>query len=559
LASASEAAQQRVAAEGARERALTEAARAESEARRAQAESRRAVTAQALALTEAAAARNARAETEAQLMQTRAQRTEARYMARASAASADVLSTLLADIGAGGKPLSPVELLERGRELVDKNYVGDPALQAELYVNLAWRYQVLNQVARELVMRELGEQAARRSGDGNALASALCAGVGSDLAAGRATVAQARVDEARRVLKLVTGEPRLIVSQACLNAEAELANARSDALLAVRLSQQAVKLFEDADARESPGYTGALDNLAFRHHNAGQSQQAFEALLKVGQAMDANGRTHTRERLSIFTNQGISLVQFGEIQRAGAVFQRAVERAQGPDLSRPATDALLARAYGTGLFLLARDAEAVLWLTHAQKLARDARDVFVEIESGLYLARTHLQAGRLAEADTALTGLDTVLKADAGQYRGTRAAVVRARAELALQRGDVAVAQRLLEPLLRQLRAGGGSARERVAALPLAVQVALAAGALDEASADAEAFMVAAQSQARVPEESAHVGRAWVLQGEVLQRQGKVREALVSWQRALPILRVSLGPEHPQVVQLRARVDEPLR
>ena len=552
LVSADEAARQRVAAESARELAVTEAARAEAEAHRAEGESRRAFAAQALAQTEATAARSARVETEAQLQQTRAQRAEARYMARASAASADVLSTLLGDIGASGQPLSPVQLLERGRELIDKNYAGDPALQAELYVNLAWRYQVLNQSERELALRSLGEQAARRSGDANVLASALCAGVGSEIAAGRAKVAQTRVEEARSILATIAGEPRLVVSQACLNAEAELANARREALLAVRLSQQAVKLFEDADARENPAYTAALDNLAFRYHNAGQTHQAFEVLLKVGQSMDANGRTHTRERLQIMANVGISLVQFGEIVQAGAVFREAVERAQGADLSRPSTDAGLARVYGIGLFLLARDAEAMLWLTHARDRARDARENFMEIESGLYLARTHLQAGRLAEADAALNGLDAALPADVGQFRGTRFGIARARAELALQRGHVAAAQRLLAPSMQQLGAGGGSARERVAALPIATQVALAAGALDEARAHADAFMQAAQSQARLPAHSAHVGRAWALLGDVQQQQGQPREALASWQRALPILMASLGAQHPQTRELQA-------
>ena len=559
LASASEAARQRVAAEGARELALTEAARAEAEAQRAEAESRRAQTenrraqtAQALAITEATAAGNARAETETQLLQTRAQRAEARYMARASAASADVLSTLLADIGASGQPLSPVQLLGRGRELVDKNYAGDPALQAELFVNLAWRYQVLNQSERELVLRELGEQAARRAGDGNVLASALCAGVGSDIAAGRSASAQARVDEARRVLAAMKDKPRLLVSQVCLNAEAELANARREPLLAVRLSQQAVKLFEDADARESPGYTGALSHLAFRHHNAGQTRQAFDVLLKLGHEMDANGRTHTRERLEIMANEGISLVQFGEIAQAGAVFREAVERAQGTDLSRPSADVGLARVYGTGLFLLARDAEAMQWLTHARNQARDAGEKFIEVESSLYLARTHLQAGRMAEAEAALNGLDAALPADVGQFRGTRLMIARTRAELALKRGDVADAQKLLEPSLRQLGASGGSPRERVALMPIAAQMALAAGDFDEARAHADAFMLAAQSQARLPEKSAHVGLAWALLGDVQQRQGQPREALASRQRALPILQVALGAEHPETKALQA-------
>lgn len=66
------------------------------------------------------------------------------------------------------------------------------------------------------------------------------------------------------------------------------------------------------------------------------------------------------------------------------------------------------------------------------------------------------------------------------------------------------------------------------------------------------AFMQAAQSQARVPEQSAHVGRAWALLGDVQQRQGLQREAAASWQRALPIVVAALGTQHPQTLELQA-------
>ena len=236
------------------------------------------------------------------------------------------------------------------------------------------------------------------------------------------------------------------------------------------------------------------------------------------------------------------------------VFRQAVERAQGTDLSRPSTDAGMARVYGTGLSLLARDAEALLWLTYARNRAREARDVFMAIESGLYLARTHLQAGRLSEAEAALTGLDAELPVDAGQFRGTRLGIVRTRVELALERGDVAAAQHLLAPSLAQLSAGAVSPREQAALLPIAAQVALAAGALGQAAAHAEAFMQSAERIARRPDQSAHVGRAWRLLGDVQQRQDLPRQALASWRRALPILVATLGVQHPQVLALQARL-----
>lgn len=553
LTSASEAARQRVAAELARQRAVSEAARAEAEAQRAEAERRRALAAQAVAQSEAAAARSARAETEVQLEQTRVQRAEARYMARASAASADLMSSLLADIGAAGKPLSPVQLLERGRELVAKNYAAAPGLQSELLVGLAVRYQLINRPDRELELRALGEQAARRANDANLLANALCAGVAADIDAGRTAVAQARVDEARRVIATMKSQPRLLVSHVCLNAEADLATARLDTVEAIRVSQQAVKLFEDADERDGLPYLVALGNLAYHHERAGQLAPAFEIMVKLGQTMDASGRTTTRDRLTAMINQGHLRVYFGELAEAFALFREAVQRAQGTDLSTPTADAGLARAYGVGLMHMVRDAEAVRWLSYARDRGRNGGDLYIQLEASLLLAQTHVQAGRPDEAAAALDLREATRLAAPTPPPASALAVSRVRAQIALLRGEVAQARQIMKAQLEAIDPPGVRAdRNLLAKLPIATRAASAAGAFDEARRHAEAYLQCALRVARLPEQSAHVGRAWALLGEVQQQQGQPREALASRQRALPILMVSLGEQHPEAKQFQA-------
>jgi tetratricopeptide (TPR) repeat protein len=487
------------------------------------------------------------------LLQTRAQRAEARYMARASAASADVLSSLLADIGASGKPLSPVQLLERGRELVDKNYAGDAALQSELLVSLAVRYQLINRPDRELELRALGEQAARRAGDGNLLASALCAGVSADIDAGRAAVAQVRVDEARRVIAAMKGEPRLLVSHVCLNAEADLATDRLDTAEAVRLSRQAVKLFEDADERDGNPYLVALGNLAYHHERAGQLVPAFDIMVKLGAAMDTSGRTTTRDRLTAMLNEGHLRFYFGEVAQAFALFREAVQRAQGLDLSVPAADAGLARAYGVGLMHMGRDAEALRWLSYARDRGRAGGDLFIELEAIHYLAQAHVRAGRPDEAAAALDLREATRVAAPTPPPAPALAIARVRAQIALLRGEVALARQIMRAQLETVDPPGVRGdRNLLAKLPIAAQAAWAAGALDEARRHADAYLQCALRVARLPEQSAHVGRAWALLGEVQQRQGLPREARASRQLALPILAAALGVQHPETQDMQA-------
>ncbi len=541
------------AADASAEQARTEGRRAESERLRAEAQRERAEIEQGRAMSEAAAARDARAQTEVQLRVARAQRAEARYQAQASSATTEFMSSLLSEIGPGGQPLKPEQLLDRGRELLEKNYAGSPALLSELLVALGVRYEILGKRASEVEMRSLAEAAARRAGDTNTLAHALCAAVQADIEAGRPEAAQARVTEARRVLTASAAPPRLQVEHACLSAEADLAAARGDSAETLRVSKQAVRLFEAADERENKAYIVALNNLAYHLHAAGQGKEAFENTLKLGQVMDRTGRRGTRDRLTVMINEGSARISFGEMQQAEAVLRDAVQRAQGPDLLRPTVDMGLARAYGIALHHMRRDDDALLWLQYAATRSREEGNARIEVESLLHLAATHRYAGRPAAAEATLLEARAALPAGATNAGDLVLAIDRLQAQLALQRGDVPQARTLMQAQLVQLGYAGTKPRAGLlTTLPIAARAALAAGELDEARALADAALLRATGSARLPEQSSRVGHAWWLLGDVKQRQGLRQEALASWQRALPILLASLGAQHPQTRELQA-------
>ncbi len=505
---------------------------------------------------QAVEAQRQRAQAELQLQAALVQRAEARYQARASTAAGEFMSGLLSEIGPGGEALKPEQLLDRGRELAQKNFAGDPALLSELLMGLLVRYQILGKRDSELELRALAEEAARRSGDTNTLAQALCAGVYAEIETGRPEVAQARVNEARRVLATSATPTRLAVEHVCLNAEADLAGARADSPAAVRYSQQAVELFEAADEREGMAYIVALGNLAYHLNDAGQTKAAFEIILKLGAAMDRVGRGGTRDRLTVMINETLLRVRFGEMQQAETVIRDAVQRAQGPDLTRPSVDMGLARAYGVVLQHMRRDDQALVWLRYAAGRGRAERNPRIEIESHLNMAATHRQAGRLAQARSALGDADAALPAGGTQAADLLVTADRERAQQALQSGDVPQARALMKAQLKQLDYAGAKPRETdlLFTLPVAARAALAAGELEEAGTLADAALLRATRIARLPEQSSRVGQALWLQGDVQQRQGKPSEALAAWQRALPVLVAALGEQHPQTLELRARL-----
>ena len=504
---------------------------------------------------QAVEAQHQRAQAEAQLQIARAQRAEARYQAQASSATTEFMSSLLSEIGPGGQALKPEQLLDRGRELLEKNYAGSPALLSELLIALSVRYEILGRRDSELEMRSLAEAAARRAGDANSLANALCAAVQADIEAGRPEAAQSRVAEARRVLAASVAVPRLWVEHACLSAEADLAAARGDSTEALRASKQAVALFEAADEREDKAYIVALNNLAYHLHSAGQGKPAFEIMLQLGQVMDRTGRGSTRDRLTVMINEGSARISFGEMQQAEAVLRDAVQRAQGPDLTRPAVDTGLARAYGVALHHMRHDEAALLWLQYAATRGRQERNARIEVESLLHMAGTHRDAGRWAAAASVLAAARAALPAGATNAGDLVLAFERLQSQLALQQGDISQARALMQAQLVQLGYAGPKPRAGLlTTLPIAARAALAAGELEEAHALADAALARATSTARLPELSSRVGHAWWLLGDVQMREGRPLEALTSWQRALPILRASLGAQHPSTQDLQTLI-----
>jgi tetratricopeptide (TPR) repeat protein len=203
-----------------------------------------------------------------------------------------------------------------------------------------------------------------------------------------------------------------------------------------------------------------------------------------------------------------------------------------------------------------RDDQALVWLRYAAARSREERNGRYEIDSHLNLAATHRQAGRLALAQAALADADAALQKGDAQATDLLLAADRERARLALQRGDVPQARALMQAQLKKLDYAGPKPRasELLHTLPVAARAALAAGELDEAGSLADAALVSASSTARLPEQSSRVGQAWWLKGDVQQQQGLPREALASWQRALPILTAAWGAQHPQTKELQAQL-----
>ena len=542
-AAGTEALAQAALAEQQRRQALASAAEAASQ--RVQAESQRSRAEQ-----EAADARRARTATEAQLAQTRVQREEAIRQARRSQAANEFITLLLAEVGPDGRALTPAELLDRGRELLQKNYVGSPTFVAEMMVLLAGRYGTVGHSDRVVETRLLAETAARRAGDPSLLALALCAESAADIELGRVESVVLRVAEARRLLSRAGARARLDALTNCDVAELMLAEVRRDRTAALRYARAAVQRFEAIGATDVGDYLALLNQLGVVLYNQGDAAGGFAVLQKLGTLQDASGRGNSKDRIVTFTNLASMLTTFGERLDAEALLRQVVRRVQGDEHAAPAVDVALARSFGSALLGLDRHEEALPWLNYALALAREQNNLRVELQVLGLLAVWQFERGELDAADLTLAQIESRLPADRSAYGIVLDNVERSRIRVALRRGHSEKARQHVDSLLARMGWPEQTRSPRLyGTLPLAAEVHLAAGDAEQGARLAQAAYFHAESVARDPRRSTEVGKALVLLGKANAQRGRLDEARAQWRRAKVALAAGLGADHWRTVE----------
>ena len=88
-------------------------------------------------------ARRQRAEATAQAAESARQRDVARFQAQRAEASSEFMSLMLEEVGPGGQPLTPEQLVDRGIQLLDRRYGEDPPFAARMLLQMSRRYMDL--------------------------------------------------------------------------------------------------------------------------------------------------------------------------------------------------------------------------------------------------------------------------------------------------------------------------------------------------------------------------------------------------------------------------------
>jgi serine/threonine-protein kinase len=481
------------------------------------------------------------------------QRDRARFEEQRATASSGFMQSLLATMGPSGEKLGTVELLDRARELLERDYQSDPSFVSRMMVELGDQYDALSDLLPQRALLERALAFAVASGDAETQALAGCA-LARRLAKVEWDLPGARERLEAASLALV-GRARIgdRTQLECLLAQARAAGLAGLRDSGLGLAGAAVALGEASGDTASPAFADALLEHADQFRQQQRLREALGATRRATSILDHIGRASTPQALTARRGEGILLQGLGEYAAADRVLTAWVADARGLG-SRFEPWVELTRIWQARMRRDSRAAVALgqRKLERARRTGNPAavRNQLWEVTSDL------IDAGDLPEARARFRELMVTLPPEdsiIGLQLGARLAELEGRlpeAGAAYRRFLEAVGfpdpsdSRLFHFRYYLLRAG---------------RVALLAG-------DAVAAESLARHSLRISEVHEHdwarsgdVGRALLLLGQARVARADTIGGLLTVLRAVAPLRQGMGPDHATTREAMALLVRPRR
>jgi hypothetical protein len=479
-----------------------------------------------------------------QAVEARRERDRAIFEGGRALAKGNLFNMLLNELGEVDRPLTQRDVLDRGVQLVQRQFGDDPRLAFDLLLPIAGQYLSLGDAHKELEVMQLAAKFARASGDPALVADAACNTVDTEFRLGRPEAAREQLRLALEARERVPAPDWGLVS-ACLRAEADVAQHDGDLERAVDRIRSALAVLEREGRTEGNSYPSLQSYLTTLHLQRGDWAAAHALTLERRQRLEALGQTGSMD----YIGQGRELASlhlvWGEARSAAALIEPLAGRwARGAP--PPWFDTTRAQV----LLRMGSAEQALALASRSRQRARDEGNQAALRAASLTLALALLALERLDEAETLIAELE----ADPALARHSRITPATLRAQLLLARGSPS---RAADVIAAEIARQAG--RERMPAYPAALRVAaqaqLAAGHAVPAAAAASAAFEAARRIARTPEASADVGEALLLLARAQRAAGAdMRDSAA---RAAPVLAQALGDEHALAREARALATPP--
>ena len=484
-----------------------------------------------------------------QMVIARRERDRAADALRRSKATTDFESLLFRLIEPGGQALTYRQLLDKGREALERQYRGDPVSRLQLGLQFAQNYlrEGNNETADTIVRRAVG--IADSIDDAHWRARARCELAFVQVKRQRPDSARALVREARGFLTRVRNVERGTLN-ACDSGEGEALMALGQPDSAAIYLGAIVERFAKSEDSTSAGHLYALNDQSRALFSARRTRDARDVMLRI-LAVSRGGALADPLALPItIHNGGITYDVLGEFRDQQDYFQREIAFAARLDTT--GTHPMVAFDYGMAWSLLEQTDSATTWL--GQALDRYAgRDPARAYAVHLTLARMARRAGHPAEVDRHQREA-APFEAAARVSLTARAIAAANRIEAAAEQGD----QHLPAIITTELDSlhYTPEATSRVLVVPLAAAATALIGAGAPAvAADYAAHIVRIGSvDSLTAERSAIVGHGLLLGALAEAGRGDRARTRDLARRAVAPLAFGLGPNHRlslQAVSLR--------
>lgn len=483
-----------------------------------------------------------------QMIEARKQRDIALYEQQRVQASNEFYSLLLEDIGSGGRSFTAVEMLDRGVEMLDKQFDSEQPFVGRIHYDLSRRYSNMRETLRELELLNTAEQSARSNGDLDLLAAALCGKANATLFSD-AVAARDWLDEGNAVLRrypAASTDSRI----ACLRMDARVAEMDGDRAAAIGILERARGGLLESDTVTTHLRGVTLNDLALLYYKEGLYDESIAVLDEVLALLDRTGRGNTLGYLQVLNNQSAILGTVGEVAAEIAVKERLMSRLEEAAWADGRATLSFRQSYGTTLVRLSRFEEGVAILEDVRSAAEDQGSDINVAMTDLSLAAAYVSLDRLDDAELSINSAESALSGNSAAWDFQAARVEVIRANIARKRARLDEARSRIDGIFLQFDYPPlvGDSAALATAINSAIQLELASENYPAAERLADDYLALKIAAARQAEASADVGNALFLRARARAGRGDVAAAGEDVRDAITALIAGLGEDNAEVV-----------
>ncbi len=201
-----------------------------------------------------------------QMREAQIQRDQSREQARRAELQAEFVTLMMSNVG--DKPITAEQLLDAGYKLVAQHYTDDPIFRMSAMLNLSARYGDIGEYPKQYGLLEDADRIARGLSDWSMMSRAECGLAEAEIDLGHLDRAASWIASAKSAMSHVPSQNPLYVED-CMEAEADVMDARGNPTAATRIALQALALLEQAGATHELRYSDLLGRIADYYKGTG--------------------------------------------------------------------------------------------------------------------------------------------------------------------------------------------------------------------------------------------------------------------------------------------------